>query len=138
MVRQHDCCKWPFHPGGNETQKIYQVAGLMTWFGICLTYIRFYQGLKVQGYDRSKMPFAVRFQPFPAWYGMIASLVICFVSFKYSSMLRSRFMSSLVEWMECFPQRQMGTRRLRDELLPFNALPRSLSRRQILLQSALR
>ncbi|KAK0233437.1 amino acid permease [Armillaria fumosa] len=56
------------------------VAGLMTWFGICLTYIRFYQGLKVQGYDRSKMPFAVRFQPFPAWYGMIASLVICFLS----------------------------------------------------------
>ncbi len=49
MVRQHDCCKWPFHPGGNETQKIYQVAGLMTWFGICLTYIRFYQGLKVPG-----------------------------------------------------------------------------------------
>ncbi|SJL05977.1 related to general amino acid permease [Armillaria ostoyae] len=56
------------------------VAGLMTWFGICVTYIRFYQGLKVQGYDRSKMPFAVRFQPFPAWYGMIASLVICFLS----------------------------------------------------------
>ncbi|KAK0465379.1 amino acid permease [Desarmillaria tabescens] len=56
------------------------VAGLMTWFGICLTYLRFYQGLKVQGYDRSKMPFAVRFQPFPAWYGMIASLVICFLS----------------------------------------------------------
>ncbi|KAK0505875.1 amino acid permease [Armillaria luteobubalina] len=56
------------------------VAGLMTWFGICLTYIRFYQGLKEQGYDRSKMPFAVRFQPFPAWYGMIASLVICFLS----------------------------------------------------------
>ncbi|KAK0198659.1 amino acid permease [Armillaria mellea] len=56
------------------------VAGLMTWFGICLTYIRFYQGLKAQGYDRSKMPFAVRFQPFPAWYGMIASLIICFLS----------------------------------------------------------
>ncbi|KAK0208559.1 amino acid permease [Desarmillaria ectypa] len=56
------------------------VAGLMTWFGICLTYIRFYQGLKVQGYDRSKMPFAVKFQPFPAWYGMIASLFICFLS----------------------------------------------------------
>ncbi|KAG7450323.1 amino acid permease [Guyanagaster necrorhizus] len=56
------------------------VAGLMTWFGICVTYIRFYEGLKVQGYDRSKMPFAVRFQPIPAWYGMIASLVICFLS----------------------------------------------------------
>jgi amino acid transporter len=56
------------------------VAGLMTWFGICLTYLRFYKGMKLQGYDRSKLPFASPLQPFAAWYAMIFCLVICFVS----------------------------------------------------------
>lgn len=55
------------------------VAGLMTWFGICVTYLRFYEGMKVQGYDRSKLPFASKLQPFAAWYGMFFCLLICFV-----------------------------------------------------------
>ncbi|KDN39184.1 hypothetical protein RSAG8_08955, partial [Rhizoctonia solani AG-8 WAC10335] len=56
------------------------VAGLMTWFGICFTYIRFYAGMKVQGFDRTKLPFASKLQPFAAWYGMIFCLLICFFS----------------------------------------------------------
>ncbi|KAJ7638578.1 amino acid permease [Roridomyces roridus] len=56
------------------------VSGLMTWFGICLTYLRFYEGMKVQGYDRKQLPFASPLQPFAAWYGMIACLVVCFLS----------------------------------------------------------
>ncbi|KAJ7688439.1 amino acid permease-domain-containing protein [Mycena rosella] len=56
------------------------VAGLMTWFGICLTYIRFYEGMKAQGYDRKHLPFASPLQPFAAWYGMIFCIVICFFS----------------------------------------------------------
>ncbi|KAJ7141220.1 amino acid permease/ SLC12A domain-containing protein [Mycena epipterygia] len=56
------------------------IAGLMTWFGICVTYIRFYKGMKAQGYDRKKLPFASPLQPFAAWYGMIFCLIICFFS----------------------------------------------------------
>ncbi|KAJ6627518.1 amino acid permease/ SLC12A domain-containing protein [Mycena sp. CBHHK59/15] len=56
------------------------VAGLMTWFGICATYIRFYKGMKAQGYDRKHLPFASSLQPFAAWYGMIFCLIICFFS----------------------------------------------------------
>ncbi|KAI0936272.1 hypothetical protein AcV5_004452 [Taiwanofungus camphoratus] len=56
------------------------VAGLMTWFGICLTYIRFYKGFKAQGFDRSTLPYASKLQPFAAWYGMCFSLFICFFS----------------------------------------------------------
>jgi amino acid permease len=55
------------------------VAGLMTWFGICFTYIRFYKGIVAQGLDRSKLPYASNIQPFAAWYGAIACMVICFV-----------------------------------------------------------
>lgn len=52
---------------------------MLTWFGICITYVRFYAGMKAQGMDRKKMPFASALQPYAAWYGMIASFVICFV-----------------------------------------------------------
>ncbi|KAF9068023.1 amino acid permease/ SLC12A domain-containing protein [Rhodocollybia butyracea] len=51
------------------------IAGLMTWFGINVTYIRFYKGMKAQGYDRSKLPFVAPLQPFAAWYGTIATFV---------------------------------------------------------------
>ncbi|KAF9036416.1 amino acid permease [Hymenopellis radicata] len=56
------------------------VAGLMTWFGISVTYLRFYAGLKAQHFDRSTMPFASSLQPYAAWYAMIACIVICFFS----------------------------------------------------------
>jgi yeast amino acid transporter len=57
----------------------------MTWFGISFTYIRFYQGLKVQGIDRKTLPYASRLQPFPAWYAMCFCLLICFVSSELQS-----------------------------------------------------
>ncbi|CAE6465160.1 unnamed protein product [Rhizoctonia solani] len=56
------------------------VAGLMTWFGITVTYIRFYAGMKAQGIDRSTLPFSSNLQPFAAWYAMIFCLLICFFS----------------------------------------------------------
>ncbi|THG96600.1 hypothetical protein EW026_g5266 [Hermanssonia centrifuga] len=52
-------------------------AGLMSWFGIAVTYIRFYKGMKVQGMDRSALPYRAPFQPFLAWYGAISCIVIC-------------------------------------------------------------
>ncbi|KAJ7233136.1 amino acid permease/ SLC12A domain-containing protein [Mycena haematopus] len=56
------------------------IAGLMTWFGICVTYIRFYKGMKAQGYDRRQLPFASSLQPYAAWYAMIFCIVIAFFS----------------------------------------------------------
>jgi len=44
-------------------------AGIITWFGIGVTYLRFYKGMKAQGIDRrKKLPFAPRVQPFAAWW----------------------------------------------------------------------
>ncbi|RDB29597.1 Lysine-specific permease [Hypsizygus marmoreus] len=56
------------------------VAGLITWFGISVTYLRFYKGLKAQGYDRNKLPFASKLQPYAAWYAMIFCFFICLFS----------------------------------------------------------
>ena len=57
------------------------VAGLMTWFGIAVTYIRFYAGVKAQGLDRSKLPYSSKLQPYAAWYAAISCLLISFVRF---------------------------------------------------------
>ncbi|GBE86317.1 Dicarboxylic amino acid permease [Sparassis crispa] len=56
------------------------IAGLMTWFGICVTYLRFYKGFRMQGFDRSTLPYASRMQPYAAWWGVISCIVICFFS----------------------------------------------------------
>ncbi|KAF8511572.1 amino acid transporter [Hysterangium stoloniferum] len=56
------------------------VAGLMTWFGIGFTYLRFYAGLQAQGISRKSLPYASPLQPFAAWYTVITTLVICFFS----------------------------------------------------------
>ena len=56
------------------------VAGLMTWFGISFTYLRFHAGMKAQGRDRTKLPYHTRFQPYAAYYSGAFSLLICIVS----------------------------------------------------------
>lgn len=56
------------------------IAGLMSWFGITITYLRFYQGLKTQGIDRRTLPFYTRFQPYAAWYGCCATFFVCLFS----------------------------------------------------------
>ncbi|KIP01623.1 hypothetical protein PHLGIDRAFT_505750 [Phlebiopsis gigantea 11061_1 CR5-6] len=53
------------------------VAGMMSWFGISVTYLRFYAGMKAQGFDRSTLPYWSRFQPYFGWYGVISTLVVC-------------------------------------------------------------
>ena len=55
------------------------IAGLLTWFGIAYTYIRFYAGMKAQGIDRKTLPFTSSLQPYAAWYAAVSCLVICFV-----------------------------------------------------------
>ncbi|EMD41814.1 hypothetical protein CERSUDRAFT_79441 [Gelatoporia subvermispora B] len=56
------------------------IAGLMTWFGICVTYIRFYKGFQAQGFERKSLPYSSSLQPFAAWYGAVGCLLICFFS----------------------------------------------------------
>ncbi|KAJ7907205.1 amino acid permease/ SLC12A domain-containing protein [Mycena leptocephala] len=52
------------------------ILGFATWGIISLTYIRFYQGLKHQGIDRTKFVYWNRFQPFPAYWALCWSIVI--------------------------------------------------------------
>lgn len=56
------------------------VSGLMAWFGIAITYLRFYKGMKCHGIDRSALPYASKFNPYAAWYALIICPVVCLVS----------------------------------------------------------
>ena len=61
-------------------QNMTAVAGLMTWFGIAITYIQFHKGFVAQGYDSRDLPYASRLNPYAAWYAAIACPVMCLVS----------------------------------------------------------
>lgn len=56
------------------------IAGLMTWFGISFTYIRFYKGMKAQGYDRKTLPFSSSLQPYAAYYAAFSCVLISILS----------------------------------------------------------
>ncbi|MBW0487123.1 hypothetical protein O181_026838 [Austropuccinia psidii MF-1] len=59
------------------------VAGLLNWWGIFLTYIRFYNGAQAQGFDRSKLPYQSPFGGVGAWFGVAAcSIIIIFNGFE--------------------------------------------------------
>jgi amino acid transporter len=59
---------------------ITSVAGLLTWFGISITYIRFYKGMKAQRFDRTTLPYHSNLQPYAAWYAMCSIGVIIFLN----------------------------------------------------------
>ncbi|KAJ7625664.1 amino acid permease/ SLC12A domain-containing protein [Roridomyces roridus] len=52
------------------------IMGFCTWGIICLTYIRFYQGLKHHGIDRTTFTYRNAFQPYPAYWALGWSIVI--------------------------------------------------------------
>ena len=77
------------------------IAGLMSWFGICIvcihlhsfklrvnhrrrtswqTYLRFRAGWNAQGLDRTLLPYQSSFQPYAAWYGLIMIVIILLLS----------------------------------------------------------
>ncbi|ODQ68160.1 hypothetical protein NADFUDRAFT_19230 [Nadsonia fulvescens var. elongata DSM 6958] len=47
---------------------------------ICLTYIRFYNGLKVQGISRDTLPYKGFFQPYCAYIALVACAIMTFIS----------------------------------------------------------
>lgn len=58
------------------------MAGLLTWFGICVTYIRFRAGWHAQGLDRNLLPFRSSLQPYAAWYCLVMiSIILIFGGF---------------------------------------------------------
>ena len=56
------------------------IAGLLTWFGIAVTYLRFRKGMIAQDFDLSRLPYRNKLNPYAAWYVAIACPLISLVS----------------------------------------------------------
>ncbi|CCG81090.1 Predicted protein [Taphrina deformans PYCC 5710] len=54
------------------------VAGLFTWTMICWSYIRFYNAMKVQNFDRKQLPMVGFFQPYAAYICVVIFPIIIF------------------------------------------------------------
>jgi amino acid transporter len=67
-------------------------CGLLTWWGISFTYIRFHKGMKVQGIDRNTLPYRSVFNTnaIAAWYALVLISIILFFS-SYSVFLRDKW-----------------------------------------------
>lgn len=55
-------------------------SALVEWMAICFTSGRLHRALKVQGIEKSRLPFIPWFQPYLAWYGFVGCFVICLTS----------------------------------------------------------
>jgi amino acid transporter len=55
-------------------------SGLLTWWGICILYIRFHNGMKAQGIDRSTLPYHSKLNngAFAAKYALTFITIILF------------------------------------------------------------
>ncbi|WVQ95325.1 hypothetical protein IAU59_002421 [Kwoniella sp. CBS 9459] len=66
----------------NWLYNISAVTGIITWWGILLSYLRFYYGLKAQGKTRDGFPYRAPLQPYLSWYGFVfLTLVMLFNGF---------------------------------------------------------
>ncbi|KIV99436.1 uncharacterized protein PV09_08867 [Verruconis gallopava] len=59
-------------------------GGVIDYIVMCITYLCFWRAMKVQGFDRRKLPYVGWFQPYSAWIGLVWMVFIVF-TYGYSS-----------------------------------------------------
>ncbi|KAG8803300.1 hypothetical protein FRC17_006208 [Serendipita sp. 399] len=52
--------------------------GAITWMCILYTHIRFMKALKLRGISRDSLPYKAPFQPYGAWFALVATAIITF------------------------------------------------------------
>ena len=112
------------------------IAGLMTWGGICVTYIRFYAGTKARGINRRTLPYTSRLQPYAAWYAAISCFIISLVG-GASGTFHSQLdiepkLSYTVQRLVCFRPWEVGLSHLFHKLHPLYPFPVVVRWREVL------
>ncbi|ORX38991.1 amino acid transporter [Kockovaella imperatae] len=61
---------------------IVTTAGLIAWCVICITFIRFERGMRIQGISRTRLPYKAPLQPYLTWFASIViTLILLFCGF---------------------------------------------------------
>ncbi|BGP46382.1 hypothetical protein JCM10450v2_002226 [Rhodotorula kratochvilovae] len=60
----------------NYLSNLSSITGLITWACINLSYIRFYNGLKMRGISRDDFPFKAPLQPYASYVGLVAFVLV--------------------------------------------------------------
>ncbi|KAL1412631.1 hypothetical protein Q8F55_000378 [Vanrija albida] len=77
----------------NWLYNISAISGLLAWWAILLSYLRFYYGLKKQGISRDSHPYRAPWQPYLSWYGIISFTVIMLFN-NFGVFLKGNFVAS--------------------------------------------
>ncbi|KAK6579854.1 hypothetical protein PZA11_007562 [Diplocarpon coronariae] len=81
-------------------QNLVAISTIVNWLAICLTYLRFFYGMKRQGIPRSALPWAAPFQPYITWIsGALFSLILVtggYATFIHGNWSSEHFVSSYI------------------------------------------
>ncbi|TFK25531.1 hypothetical protein FA15DRAFT_563079, partial [Coprinopsis marcescibilis] len=77
-------------------------SGLVSWVVICVSYLRFFQGLKVQGISRSELPYKSPLQPYLTYYALSMNIAIVITSGWTSFIGGFKGVSFLSNYLNCF------------------------------------
>ncbi|KAK9243504.1 amino acid permease-domain-containing protein [Lipomyces tetrasporus] len=118
-------------------RKLTSVPGTLVWAGICLSYIRFYYGLRLRPdivqRDMASYPYRSPFQPYTAYFGLIGCVLLVifndmtiFIQFEWQYLIASYV--SLVLFLICF----LGYKFWRStRIVPLSQLDLDLGRREM-------
>ncbi|KAJ6459644.1 amino acid permease/ SLC12A domain-containing protein [Mycena sanguinolenta] len=84
------CGKEGANEAFNWLSNITTIGSMITWFGVALSHIRWYRGMKVQGLSRDELPFKSWTQPYGAWIVLISFTIIMFFN-GYTAFLTKPF-----------------------------------------------
>lgn len=63
------------------------VFGTLNWISVLVSHVRFVQGMKAQGIDRSRMPYRGPLQPYGSYFALIVTMLVVFFNGKSSNIL---------------------------------------------------
>ncbi|KAK9451995.1 amino acid permease-domain-containing protein [Limtongia smithiae] len=118
-------------------RRLTSIPGTLVWAGICLSYIRFYYGLKLRPdivqRDQKSYPYRSPLQPYTAYFGLFGCILLVifndmtiFVEFQWQYLIASYI--SLVVWVICFVAYKLWRR---TRLVPLVRMDLDLGRREM-------
>lgn len=66
------------------------VFGTLNWISVLVSYVRFVQGMKAQGIDRSRMPYRGPLQPYGSYCALVVTILVVFFNGRASNILLSK------------------------------------------------